>query len=186
MVRFDISMNIYVSMILAVTVSGCITGMGPPPRVRAPRAVRLQLDVSGDDRAAFDKTIDWVLHENGLLHRVASAGDARVQVEADLRREVGMLAGTDLTIRVRVRGDGLDEAREWKRTGLTSGVPEAEDRLLADAAVWALERAAESALAPPPPPVATPTPATAEAAPIPEEAETPTPIPAPKKKKHRR
>jgi hypothetical protein len=148
---------------LALLLAGCaISGpSGPPPKVPAPRAVTLQLDVTGTGTVELNKYLDWALSGSGLLKRSTSGADARLAIEASYTRKVAILAGTDLLLIVRVHGDNLDETRRWSRTGLTSGVPVAEDQILSDAAMWTLGRAvnvaASASLAPPPPPEPPPT-----------------------------
>jgi hypothetical protein len=177
-------------LLFALALAGCAAYVptGPAPKVAAPRAASLQVDVTGTDKAELEAYVAWILKDNGLLRRVSSGGDLHVAVEANLDRSVHILAGTDLKLTVRVRGDNLDDSRTWERTGLTNGVPTERDKLLTEAVVWALGRAAtsgtSSAVTPAPAPAPVESRIEAPAGDTPEPAAT-----APStshKKKHRR
>lgn len=162
-------------ILAALLAAGCAASApsGPAPRVAVPRAVSLQLDVTGNDKTELDAYLDWILKDNGLLRRVPSGGDLRLGVEATLDEAVHLLAGTDLTLTVRVHADNLDERRTWTRAGLTSQVPLERDKVLTEAASWALVRAATASSLPPA--AATPAPSRIE---LPASDEAPPPPPA--------
>jgi hypothetical protein len=138
----------------------------------------LRIEVQGNERTTVEGKLAWILRDNGLVQRVNDGGDASIHIDANLERRVAMLAGTDLTMRVHMHADGLDEEQAFTRAGLSSGVPTAEEELATEATMWALGRAAAHAAAP----ARVATPPTAD----PGLGSAPQAAPTPHKKRKRR
>src|SRR5207253_62902 len=105
---------------VAVLLAGGCTeyiGAGRAPRIAAPQTVALRIDVRGNLHDTLEDALRWILRDNRRLRRVSDGGDGSIIIDAQLDRQVAILAGTDLVLRVRVRGDGLDATQDFKRTG---------------------------------------------------------------------
>jgi hypothetical protein len=131
-------------VVAALFLGGCgsYIGSGHAPQVATPRPVNLRIDVQGNEKKPVERALSWILRDNGLIRRVSGTDGAPVYVDAQIERVSAVIAGTDVTLQFHVRGDGFDEQQTFTLTGLTSNVNDAEEKLVTEATVWALGRAA--------------------------------------------
>ena len=181
----------------ALLLAGCggYLGNGPAPRVTLARPLRVEIKVRGDARPTVEEALKWVLRDAHDVTRVESGGDAVLELDGKLSRDAAILAGTDCRWRLALSarsGDGNELVSERKEFAaqVSSNVPVAEEKLITQSVVWALERTGAGLAAPPPPPVAAEpretrsTPSSAELEGSDTPVPTETPAPHPHKKRH--
>jgi hypothetical protein len=172
--------------LVAVLSTGCgvYIGVAQPPRLTATRQTSVQVLTQGPLADTVARAVDWVLTTTSSVKRVRDGGEL-LRLEAMLEKEQTILGGSDLNVAMRAWSSDNDpgETRNFRRRNVTSNVSVEVERLVTEAVVWALERAAAGPPAPgEPPPVAAPAAVQPEpSAPPPEE-----PAPTPKKKTRRR
>jgi len=176
---------------LALLLVGCggYIGTGAPPTLDAQRNLTVQIAVSGDRGPDVERALDWVLGRSRTVKRVKQGGELQLALAGKLAREKFVL-GTDCTFTLRastVEGDP-GETRSFVKKSITGNLEVETERLITDAVVWALERAAQGPIAThpveaPPEPVVAPSPAVA---PAPAEEAPSEPAPKPKRGRPRR
>jgi hypothetical protein len=173
------------TLTFALSACGGYLGVGPAPRLNAPRGVALDIRPGGPEQKRLEAAAAW-LTATGDVRRVKAGGDAVVELHGRLARDRFVLAGTDAALTVTVtarRGDAplVSDKRVFAVAGVTSNLDVEVEKLAAKGTAWALERVAAALDGPPPAEPAT------EAAPTfePDDVSVPTPAGRPQRRKRR-